>query len=60
MIVNVLIIVPIAFILLIWIINPSYFLPLLTSKLGYIIMGIVALYYIIYIIVIKKLLKVKI
>lgn len=60
MIVNILIIVPIAFILLIWIINPSYFLPLLTSKLGYAIMVIVIIYYIIYIIIIKKLLKVKI
>jgi len=60
MIVNVLIIVPIAFILLIWIINPSYFYPLLTNKLGYIIIIAVFIYYIIYIIVIRKLLKVKI
>ncbi len=60
MIVNVLVIVPIAFILLIWIINPAYFLPLLTNKIGLIIIGIVLIYYIIYIIVIRKLLKVKI
>jgi tight adherence protein B len=60
MIVNVLMIVPIAFILLIWIINPTYFLPLLTNKIGLIIIGIVLIYYIIYIIVIRKLLRVKI
>lgn len=60
MIVNVLTIVPIAFILMIWVINPTYFLPLLTNKLGLIIIGIVLIYYIIYIIVIRRLLKVKI
>lgn len=60
MIVNVLMIVPILFILLIWIINPSYFYPMLTNKLGYIIMITVIIYYIIYIIIIRKLLKVKI
>ena len=60
MIVNVLMIVPIIFILLIWFINPSYFLPLLTSKLGIIIIAIILIYYIIYVIVIRKLLRVKI
>ena len=60
MIVNVLTIVPVAFILMIWVINPTYFLPLLTNKLGLVIIGIILIYYIIYIIVIRKLLKVKI
>ena len=60
MIVNVLMIVPIAFIMLIWIINPNYFMPLLTNKIGYVIIAIVTIYYIIYIISIRKLLKVKI
>lgn len=60
MIVNVLMIVPIAFIFLIWIINPTYFLPLLTNTIGYLIIGIVIVYYILYIIVIRKLLRVKI
>ena len=60
MIVNVLMIVPVAFIFLIWIINPTYFLPLLTSTSGAILIGIVVVYYVLYIIVIRKLLKVKI
>ena len=60
MIVNVLIIVPILFVVLIWIINPTYFMPLLTNKLGIVIIGIILIYYIVYIIVIRKLLKVKI
>lgn len=60
MIVNILTVVPIFFILLIWIINPTYFLPLLTNKVGYILIAIITVYYIIYIIFIRKLLKVKI
>ena len=60
MIVNVLIIVPIIFVILIWAINPTYFIPLLTNKLGIILIGIILIYYIVYIIVIRKLLRVKI
>ncbi len=60
MIVNILMIVPIAFILLIWIINPMYFEPLITTKLGFILDCVVFTYYILYIIVIRKLLRVKI
>lgn len=60
MIVNVLMIVPIAFILLIWIINPSYFYPLLTNKLGLFIIIAIVIYYILYVVIIRKLLKVKI
>lgn len=60
LIVNILMIVPLAFVLLIWIINPTYFLPLLTNKIGYILILIVVAYYILYIIIIRKLLKVKI
>ena len=60
MIVNILEIVPIAFIALIQIINPTYFLPLLTNEIGYLIIILALIYYIAYIIVIRKLLKVKI
>lgn len=60
MIVNVLMIVPLAFILLIRVINPEYFLPLFTHPLGYLIIGITIIYYIIYVIFVRKLLKVKI
>lgn len=60
MIVNILTVVPIFFILLIWVINPTYFLPLLTHKIGYVLITIVTIYYILYIIFIRKLLKVKI
>lgn len=59
-IVNILTIVPPAFILFIAIINPTYFVPLFTNTLGYIIINIVLIYYVLYIILIRKLLKVKI
>lgn len=59
-IVRVLMIVPLAFILLIGFINPTYFLPLLTTNLGYIIISIILILYILYIILVRKLLKVKI
>lgn len=59
MIVNVLMIVPLAFMLLIRIINPAYFLPLFQHPIGYIIIGFVVIYYIIYVIFVRKLLKVK-
>lgn len=60
MIVNILMFVPLAFILLIRIINPAYFLPLFTHPAGYILIGFTIVYYIIYIIFVRKLLKVKI
>ncbi|MBP3920630.1 MAG: type II secretion system F family protein [Bacilli bacterium] len=58
MIVNILTIIPIVFIMLIYFINPSYFLPLFTNPLGYIIIGFTIVYYITYIIVVRKALKV--
>lgn len=60
MIVNILMFVPITFILLIRFISKTYFLPLFTHPLGYIIIGFALVYYIIYIIVVRRLLKVKI
>ena len=59
-IVRVLMIVPLAFILLISFVNPSYFIPLFSSDLGYLIMFMILILYIMYIILVRKLLKVKI
>lgn len=58
-IVNVLMIVPLAFILLIGFINPTYFLPLFSSNLGYIIIFLIAFLYLMYVILVRRLLKVK-
>ena len=54
-----LIAVPILFIVFISIINPTYFMPLITTSLGYIITSIIVIVYIIYIFVVLKIMKVR-
>lgn len=58
-IVYILFVVPIAFVTFISIVDPSYFLPLLSTPLGLIITGIVIVVYVIYIIVVRKIMKVR-
>jgi tight adherence protein B len=59
-IVNVLMIVPLAFILLIGFINPAYFAPLFQSNLGYIVIGMIFILYLTYIILVRRLMRLKI
>ena len=58
-IVYILFVVPILFVAFISIIDPSYFLPLLTTPLGLIITFVIAVVYVIYIIVVRKVMKVR-
>ncbi len=51
---------PLVFILVIFVLNPSYFAPLFTSFLGIIILILTSLLYILYILVVKKVLEVEI
>lgn len=51
---------PLLFILAIYILNPNYFAPIFTTTLGKMILVLVILLYTLYIMVIKKVLKVKI
>ena len=53
-------ILPLIFILVIYILNPSYFSPIFTTNLGRLVLALVILIYVLYILVIKKVLKVKI
>lgn len=55
----VLTIMPILFVLIISFINKDYFKPLFTSTLGFIIIGIILALYILYIIVVRKIMKVR-
>jgi tight adherence protein B len=55
-----LITLPFIFTLVIFILNPTYFRPLFTSSLGLFFLSIIIILYVSYIIVIKKVLKVKI
>lgn len=58
-IVYALIAVPILFVAFISFINPTYFVPLVTTKLGYIITSIIIIIYIIYIFFVFKIMKVR-
>lgn len=58
-IVYALIAVPILFVVFISFINPTYFMPLITTELGYIITSIIVIVYIIYIFFVFKIMKVR-
>ncbi len=58
-VVSILIILPIFFAIVVNFINPSYFVPLYTTELGKIILGIILVIYIGYIYVIQKFIKVR-
>ena len=52
-------IMPFIFITSIYLLNPDYFTPLFTTKVGLILLSITLLLYILYILIIRKLLEVK-
>ncbi len=54
----VLLFIPIVFVLFIYLLDSTYFTPLFTSTIGYIIIGIIIILYISYIMVIKRIMKV--
>ena len=58
-IVYVLFVVPLLFIIFISIIDPTYFLPMITTPLGFILTSIILVVYIIYIFVVRKVMKVR-
>ena len=58
LVVRILTIVPIVFIAFIYILSPSYFNPLFSSTLGYIILGTIIITFAIYLFVLNKIMKV--
>lgn len=60
MIVKVLLMVPIIFMLLIYILDPTYFSPLFDSVLGYMIISIIVLMFIIYALLLRRILKIEV
>ena len=58
MIIKVLFIIPIIFTLIIYILNPEYFNPLFKSTLGYMIVGIIVVMFIIYVLLLKRITKI--
>lgn len=59
MVVKILCLVPVIFVLLIYILNPTYFNPLFESVLGYIIISIIVIMFIIYILLLKRILRIE-
>lgn len=57
---KILVVIPILLFLGIFILNPSYFVPLFSNPIGWILLMIIFLIYIIYIIVIRRIMKVKV
>ena len=57
-IIKVLFIIPIIFTLIIYILNPEYFNPLFESTLGYMIVGIIVVMFIIYVLLLKRITKI--
>lgn len=60
LIVKVLMVIPILFVAIIYFISPSYFAPFFANPLGYMILFIVGLMFIVYIYVLNKIMKVKV
>lgn len=55
----VLTLVPICFVILINFINPEYFLPLYQNVLGIVIIGVIIMLYILYIVIVRKIMKIR-
>ena len=60
LVVKVLMVIPILFVMVIYVISPSYFAPLFTSGLGYFILSIIILMFVIYIYLLNKIMKVRV
>lgn len=58
LVVKILLFVPIAFVLIIYLLNPDYFQPFFESTLGYILLGVILFMFIIYAYLLEKIAKV--
>lgn len=59
MVSKILLIMPIVFVILISLLNPNYFMPLINTRLGNILLAIILLIYIIYAFIVNKIMKVR-
>lgn len=60
LIVKVLMLIPVIFVLIIYVLSPSYFDPLFSSGLGYMILFVLFMMFVIYIYLLNKIMKVKV
>ena len=55
----VLVFIPIVFTLVIYLMDHEYFIPLITTPIGYIIIAIIAVIYVSYIVIVRNIIKIK-
>ncbi len=56
---RILVLVPLIFVLLIYVLDPTYFVPLFSNPLGFLIIFVILVLYIVYIIVVKRVIRIK-
>ena len=56
---RILVVIPFIFVFIIYILDPQYFIPLFSSTLGIVILSLIIIIYISYIIIVKKIIKLK-
>ena len=56
---RILICVPIVFVLVIYFLDASYFMPLFTNNLGILIVGVIIIIYVLYIVIVRKVIRIK-
>ena len=59
MVSKILLIMPIVFVILITLLNPSYFMPLINTRLGNVLLGVIILIYAMYAFIVNKIMKVR-
>lgn len=60
LVVKFLMVIPVLFVLIIYIVSPTYFEPLFTSSLGYMVVFIISMMFVIYIYLLNKIMKVRV
>ena len=60
LVVKVLIAIPFVFVFIIYVLSPNYFSPLFSSVLGYFLLGIMVIMFIVYVIILRRVMKVRV
>ncbi len=56
---RILVVIPIIFSMVIYVLDSSYFMPLFTNPLGIVVIAVILILYVVYIIIVKRIIKVK-
>ena len=56
---RILVVVPVVFILIIYLLDANYFAPLFSSTLGIVIVGVILMIYVLYIVIVRRIIRIK-